>query len=122
MYQRIMDDVIENCATTFEEDGVNQQTLDDLRKVRPFLCPYYQYNEFVPIPSSKIISISFSNHLLFVSTLFSLFSSCPFASQMAGRRFLDFQGGNAGHWELVNFWGGCRAFDSFYCTPAPISA
>ena len=28
-----MDDVIENCQTTFEEDGVNQQTLDDLRKV-----------------------------------------------------------------------------------------
>lgn len=28
-----MDDVIENCATTFEEDGVNQQTLDDIRKV-----------------------------------------------------------------------------------------
>ncbi|KAL6713818.1 hypothetical protein ACLMJK_008312 [Lecanora helva] len=27
-----MDDVIESCATTFEEDGVNQQTLDDLRK------------------------------------------------------------------------------------------
>ena len=33
VYQRIMDDVIDNCATTFEEDGVNQQTLDDLRKV-----------------------------------------------------------------------------------------
>lgn len=31
-----MDDVIENCQTTFEEDGVNQQTLDDLRKVGPF--------------------------------------------------------------------------------------
>lgn len=33
MYQKVMDDVIENCATTFEEDGVNQQTLDDIRKV-----------------------------------------------------------------------------------------
>lgn len=33
MYQRIMDDVIENCQLTFEEDGVNQQTLDELRKV-----------------------------------------------------------------------------------------
>lgn len=31
-----MDDVIENCQTTFEEDGVNQQTLDDLRKVGLF--------------------------------------------------------------------------------------
>ena len=28
-----MDDVIENCQTTFEEDGVNLQILDDLRKV-----------------------------------------------------------------------------------------
>ena len=28
-----MDEVIENCQTTFEEDGVNQQTLDELRKV-----------------------------------------------------------------------------------------
>lgn len=33
MYQRIMDDVIESCQVTFEEDGVNQHTLDDLRKV-----------------------------------------------------------------------------------------
>lgn len=40
MYQRIMDDVIENCQTTFEEDGVNPQILDDLRKVgRLFLSP-----------------------------------------------------------------------------------
>ena len=41
VYQRIMDDVIENCQTTFEEDGVNQQTLDDLRKVCliPSCCP-----------------------------------------------------------------------------------
>lgn len=36
MYQRIMDDVIENCQVTFEEDGVNQQTLDELRKVGLF--------------------------------------------------------------------------------------
>lgn len=33
MYQRIMDDVIDNCQTTFEEDGVNQDTLDELRTV-----------------------------------------------------------------------------------------
>ena len=31
-----MDDVIENCQTTFEEDGVNPQTLDDMRKVGLF--------------------------------------------------------------------------------------
>ena len=28
-----MEDVIENCQTTFEEDGVNQQTLEDLKSV-----------------------------------------------------------------------------------------
>ena len=33
-----MDDVIENLANTFEEDGVNRQTLDDLRKVCLQLC------------------------------------------------------------------------------------
>ena len=28
-----MDDVIENCHNTFEEDGVSQQTLEDLKTV-----------------------------------------------------------------------------------------
>ena len=28
-----MDRVIEDCQTTFEEDGVNQQTLEDLKSV-----------------------------------------------------------------------------------------
>jgi len=28
-----MNDVIENCQVTFEEDGINQQTLNDLRTV-----------------------------------------------------------------------------------------
>jgi len=41
-----MDDVIENCATTFEEDGVNQQTLDDIRKVG------------IPFPSSSTFKSS----------------------------------------------------------------
>lgn len=31
-----MDDVIDNCATTFEEDGVNNETLADMRKVGRF--------------------------------------------------------------------------------------
>ena len=34
-----MDDVIENCHNTFEEDGVSQQTLEDLKTVsRPALA------------------------------------------------------------------------------------
>ena len=48
MYQRIMDDVIENCQTTFEEDGVNQQTLDDLRKVG-LSPPYHSFIMVDPI-------------------------------------------------------------------------
>lgn len=35
-----MDDVIESCQVTFEEDGVNQHTLDDLRKVGLLLGRY----------------------------------------------------------------------------------
>ena len=39
MYLRIMDDVIDNCHTTFEEEGVSQQTLEELRTVCVFsLC------------------------------------------------------------------------------------
>ena len=41
-----MDDVIENCQTTFEEDGVNQQTLDDLRKVGPF---FFSFRLFIVV-------------------------------------------------------------------------
>lgn len=33
MYQRVMDEVIEACQVPFEEDGVNSQTLEDLRIV-----------------------------------------------------------------------------------------
>lgn len=32
-----MDEVIEACQVPFEEDGVNSQTLEDLRTVRLFL-------------------------------------------------------------------------------------
>ena len=48
-----MDDVIENCQTTFEEDGVNPQILDDLRKVgHLFLSsartkPWYFFAKFI---------------------------------------------------------------------------
>ena len=32
-YHRIIESVIENCHVTFEEEGVDQTTLDDLRTV-----------------------------------------------------------------------------------------
>lgn len=31
-----MDDVIDNCQVTFEEDGINQQTLNDMKTVGLF--------------------------------------------------------------------------------------
>ena len=49
-----MDDVIENCQTTFEEDGVNQQTLDDLRKVG--LSPCYRSSRSILLPQISIIA------------------------------------------------------------------
>jgi len=32
-----MDDVIDNCQVTFEEDGINQQTLNDMKTVGLFI-------------------------------------------------------------------------------------
>ena len=64
MYQRIMDDVIENCQTTFEEDGVNPQILDDLRKVgHLFLSPastkpWYFSAKFITTEHLDIIILS----------------------------------------------------------------
>ncbi len=110
-----MDDVIENCATTFEEDGVNQQTLDDIRKVR--------------IPSSCVQHVSITasifhlcHHaqagLLFTSsvTLFHVVvvvlcvmplsrfwrsgMSLKYGVGRRGRRILSAFGGNAQHLTL----------------------
>ena len=53
-----MDDVIENCQTTFEEDGVNQQTLEDLRRVGLFLSSsqhFSSHGDVVQLPSSRNI-------------------------------------------------------------------
>lgn len=61
VYLRIMDDVIENCQTTFEEDGVSHQTLDDLKSVGTYhfcrshcytsnlLCLSFAYNDLIQI-------------------------------------------------------------------------
>ena len=38
MYKRIIDDTFEQSQVTFEEEGINQQTLDELRAVGSFLC------------------------------------------------------------------------------------
>lgn len=59
-----MDDVIENCQSTFEEDGVNPQILDDLRKVgHLFLSPagtkaWHSFAEFIITKYLDIIFLS----------------------------------------------------------------
>ncbi len=75
MYQKIMDDVIENCATTFEEDGVNQQTLDDIRKVRmPFSSARrtarLNYRIHVSILSNAQAGVVFQSTYSFVTLCF----------------------------------------------------
>ena len=57
-----MDDVIENCQTTFEEDGVNPQILDDLRKVGHLslspasIKPWHSFAKFIVIKHLDITS------------------------------------------------------------------
>lgn len=86
MYQRIMDDVIENCQVTFEEDGVNQQTLDELRKVGLFHF-------------SLISLIAFSRHVLrqlsLAMTNVEAFYSCELKSyKISTLLSFDVVGGN----------------------------
>lgn len=70
MYQRIMDDVIDNCQTTFEEDGVNQDTLDELRTVGlPFSL---HSSRSILLPQVSIITPGSSPYMT------SAFSITPF--------------------------------------------
>lgn len=64
-----MEDVIENCQTTFEEDGVNPQILDDLRKVgHRFLSPasirrWHSFANFIVTKHLDIIISSSVAHV-----------------------------------------------------------
>ena len=57
-----MDDVIENCQTTFEEDGVTQQTLEDLRQVgcREAFSPAFLSSASLCRGSTKNLSYRYS--------------------------------------------------------------
>ena len=107
-----MDDVIENCQTTFEEDGVNQQTLDDLRKVGLFLF-LQQIIDIVPGSSSYTLNLSCVEH----HSMQEMWVVSYLSPESAGAMF------SFGGWAalrnyavfLIKFWGGCRAFDSFLC-------
>ncbi|KAM0806374.1 transcription factor IIA, alpha/beta subunit-domain-containing protein [Usnea florida] len=70
-----MDDVIENCQTTFEEDGVNQQTLDDLRKVG-FFSPDGRCGQF--LLQQLIFIVAGSIFLIFSALRFVQFKKFGF--------------------------------------------
>jgi len=57
VYSKIMDDVIDNCQVTFEEDGINQQTLNDMKTVGLFFSSFLTASvliKFSHIPLSSI--------------------------------------------------------------------
>lgn len=101
-----MDDVIENCQTTFEEDGVNQQTLDDLRKVGLFLFSWSLWSVLV----QQIIIIVAGSKLRIFSALRNVQSKRSGFFVDASVQILAWR--NA---KFVRILGGCRAFDSFLC-------
>lgn len=117
-----MDDVIDNCATTFEEDGVNQQTLDDLRKVGLFLYPV---SWPTPLKSSLALFRSSAPHEEFFLSIVDEFGavcchSCLKSAEYVLAHILRILGGKAGHGNFGCFFGGRAAFDSFLCC-APLN-
>lgn len=114
-----MDDVIENCHNTFEEDGVSQQTLEDLKTVSgPALAS--QSFGFILIllfppkifPSSKTQAFSFyhANDLDTVCGDFNLvFLHCCGRDHGFWDRLEA--GSESGNWD--DFGGNFSAFDSF---------
>lgn len=106
-----MDDVIENCQTTFEEDGVNQQTLDDLRKVGLF-------------PSGSSSWSIFLHQLIIVDSALSVTQSKRFVSfddtsflRLAGRNVRSLRVGKRSPGICPNFWGDAEHLTLFYAAP-----
>lgn len=134
MYLRIMDEVIEACRVPFEEDGINNETLEDLKKVRLFLrglsiwCRRILWDNSSDIePALSIEDHSFSYLVLCYFACNRYFDlvycrrCCCFSSFWAcavtGRIFPIFGwGGNLG------ILGGPRHFTHFlYRIPFPLS-
>lgn len=107
-----MDDVIENCHNTFEEDGVSQQTLEDLKTVSG--------------PALASQSFGFILIFLFPPKIFPSSKTQPFSSYDAndldtacgdfnlvfcvsllwqGPWILGSPGGRFEKWEFGRFWG-----------------
>ena len=110
-----MDDVIENCQTTFEEDGVNQHTLDDLRKVGLFLFSWLLWSvllqQIITIVAGSILRI-FSALRIVQSKRFGFFVDAS-VQRLVWRnvRFL-------GVGEILSeFWGDAEHLTHFYAAP-----
>lgn len=113
-----MDDVIENCATTFEEDGVNQQTLDDIRKVGGGISLFlslFRIFQFFPSMFRFCIrkrSQYFHPHRVFH---YERWSRCYCASwaNMAERHCQRLWGHRRGVENLAAFWGNAQHLTHF---------
>lgn len=53
IYQQIISDVVESSRVDFEEGGVEEQVLEELRQVWP-LSQYTQHDPMTPFPSPSI--------------------------------------------------------------------
>jgi len=112
-----MDDVIENCQTTFEEDGVNQQTLEDLRSVGArFLgtCPDHFLSSYF---FQRVTSLS--KHVSHPKRIsMNMVCIVPFlfvCGIVAGHTVLNLQAAKAGEFGTFEQSAvGPLAFDSFY--------
>ena len=65
MYQRVIDDVVENCGVMFEEEGVERKLLDELAKVSAFSSPYIASFCASSFHLRKICEMRCSSHISF---------------------------------------------------------
>ena len=110
-----MDDVIENCQTTFEEDGVNQQTLDDLRKVGLL---FFSWSLWSVLSHQVIVIIAGNIFCIFSALRVVQFEKFGFfivaSSQILAWRNVRFFGGGR---NLSEFWGDAEHLTHFYAAP-----
>ena len=115
-----MDDVIENCHNTFEEDGVSQQTLEDLKTVSgPALASQSFGFILISLFPPKIFPSSKYNRSLLITqmiwTLFAATSKLSLGCHCCGRDqgFWDRLEAGSESGNLDDFGGNFSAFDSF---------
>ena len=120
MYKRIIDDTFEQSQVTFEEEGINQQTLDELRAVGSFLCLWPSgWSSPFPTVGSMIFSSLFC---IFpsLSTCMLLYSIGYVVGQHLRGRAQSSHGGNSERGKMG--MGGFSTVLSQLNTPVPPSA